>query len=356
MRVGTVGVVAAGIAMAMTMTMTMVSAFADERPLHPSEVTPLETPQPLRISLNTSNTAYLAVLFGVQQGWFAHAGVNVELIPIEGSAATQVPLLVRGDIDMTGLSGSPSMYNQLNEGFDIKAIAATSVPKAGRLEGAWLTLRPDMVGKIVGLKDLAGQQVEMSTVGSGVSVLAFFALESAGLTTDQVELTSRAKSIQDLAVLAESGGVPVVGLPEPVATKLEQQGTVVRWKAFSDIAPWYQGLLLGVSGKYAATHADLLQKFLEVYVLTVREINKTDGVWTDELRATIKARTSLDVDALVASGGVPYFDPNVPVDTAGLERLQSLWVSQKMVEKPVDISALIATDYLEAALNVVGKL
>ena len=129
-----------------------------------------------------------------------------------------------------------------------------------------------------------------------------------------------------------------------------------RWLSYADLAPWYQSSLLGASSQFLQAHPDAAEKLLEVYAVTARELNATNGVWTDDLIQIVTNRAGVDAATVKTQGGVPYYDPNVPVSIESLDRTQQLWVQNGQVKEPVDVNKLVDSEPLDRALQAIGRL
>jgi NitT/TauT family transport system substrate-binding protein len=320
-------------------------------------VRPLSQRASVKLAINPTLIGYLPLLVALDKGYFAQAGIDVQPQLFNASAATQLPLLARGDLDVAPVVSTPATYNQFAQGFNIQLIAAFGTPKAGRASDAWLTVRADEVDQIKTPEDLKGKVVEGGTDGTPFAVLAYGAIQQAHLTIGQdVTLQFRARGTADMLAMAQSHAADVIAMTEPTASNAEQQGIARRWLSYSQLAPWYQSSLLGASDQFLQGHPDVAEKLLEVYAVTARELNATNGVWTDDLIEIVTRRAGVDAATVKAQGGVPYYDPNVPVSIESLDRTQQLWVQNGQVKDPVDVTRLVSSEPLEHALQAIGRM
>jgi ABC-type nitrate/sulfonate/bicarbonate transport system substrate-binding protein len=102
-------------------------------------------------------------------------------------------------------------------------------------------------------------------------------------------------------------------------------------------------------------HPEVIEKFLEVYAVTSREVDSANGQWTDELAAIMSKRAGVDASTIRAQGGVPYYDPNVPVSLESLAMTQDLWVKNGQVKEPVGTDQLVNSRPLDQALGAIGR-
>jgi ABC-type nitrate/sulfonate/bicarbonate transport system substrate-binding protein len=320
-------------------------------------VQPLAQRASLKLAINPTLIGYLPLLVALDKGYFAQANLDVQPQLFNASAATQLPLLARGDLDVAPVVSTPATYNQFAQGFNIQLIAAFGSPKAGRASDAWLTVRADEVDQIKTPQDLKGKVVEGGTDGTPFAVLAYGAIQQAHLTIGQdVTLQFRARGTADMLAMAQSHAADVIAMTEPTASNAEQQGIARRWLSYAELAPWYQSSLLGASSQFLQGHPDAAEKLLEVYAVTARELNATNGVWTDDLIEIVTRRAGVDAATVKAQGGVPYYDPNVPVSIESLDRTQQLWVQNGQVKDPVDVTKLVSIEPLDHALQAIGRM
>ncbi|MBV9121305.1 MAG: ABC transporter substrate-binding protein [Chloroflexi bacterium] len=308
----------------------------------------------MHLSINPAIVSYLPIMVAVERGYFQKAGLDVNVDGRNTSAVVQLASLAKGDIDVVTVSGNPALFNQAVQGFDAKIVAGFNVPKAGRLSDAWLTVVAPG-DQIKDLKDLKGKSIEVTGEGSVLHFLALEALQAAGLTDKDVTLNHKAQTIPDMLVVAKAKGSDVVGMVDPIATQAEKDGLVKKWKTYVDIAPWYQPAQIAVSGKYLQANRAAVEKFVEVYVATSREVDASNGVWTDDLVNIAAKSANVQPQVIKDQGGVPYYDPNGVVSVDSLQRVEDLWVQTGLVKQKIDAASLVDPQVLQAALGRIGK-
>jgi NitT/TauT family transport system substrate-binding protein len=319
-------------------------------------VKPLAQRATVRVAFNPTLIGYLPLLVAMDKGYFAQAGIDIDAKPFNASAATQLPLLARGDLDISPMVSVPATYNQFAQGFNVMLIAGFGTPKPGRASDAWLTVRQDKVEQIKSPADVRGKTVEGGTDGTPFAVLAYGLLDQAHLTPgSDLTLQFKARGTADMLAMAQGKVADVIAMTEPTATNAEQQGLAKRWLTYADLAPWYQSSMLGASGDFLQNHPAVAAKFLEVFAVTCREIDASNGAWTDDLIQVVSNRAGVSADIVKAEGGVPYYDPNVPVSLDSLDRTQQLWVRNGQVQEPIDVQKLVDTQTLNTALQDIGR-
>jgi len=292
----------------------------------------------------------------LDSGMFSQAGLNVQVQAVNGSATASLPSLAAGQVDMAVVVPAPSLYAQAAQGFNAKVVAGIDLPMQGRIGAGYLLVRKELQDSIVQPADLKGRTMEGAVEGSPLSLLTVSAVTGAGLQPGKdVTIGYHVKDPSDFLALVRNNAADVYAVAEPIATQAAQEGEAVKWKGFADLAPWYQAQYLGVSDKFLSNNRAAVEKFLEVYLKAVRQIDSTSGVWTDDLIAKASKLTNTDPEIIKAEGGVPYFDPNGTVSTDSLSKTQDFWVSQNQVKQKVDVSSMVDASVLSDAVQSVGK-
>lgn len=297
----------------------------------------------VRLAINPAQLQYLPIMLAADKGYFRDAGVEVEIVTYQGSANNQIPLLARGDIDLSPAVAGPSLFNQYTQGFQVKVLANLTLPKEGYRDGAVLVVRKDVwdTGAIRTPRDLVGRTVDGSAEGNPADFLMRQALLGAGADPADVGLTHKARTPSDSVEFLRQHVVEATVMSEPSATQAEAQGVGVRWLGYQKIIPWYQETFLAASEQFAGNRAEDARKVLVAYLRATEEINATGGRWTPELVTTATKWTKQEPEVLDAMGGLMYFSPDGAVDTDALERVQRFWSDAGEVDKAVPIGELV---------------
>jgi NitT/TauT family transport system substrate-binding protein len=308
-----------------------------------------QTLTPLRVSLNPHFITYLAFYVAYDKGYFHDAGLDLQLSKYTTSANSQLPMLARGDLDVSVVVPGPALFNQYEQGFDAHVIASIDEAHPGYLDGSILMVRKDMVGKIKKPADMAGHAVDGAFAGSPIALLTLEALAAGGLTTNDVKFSTKESATPDQLAALRNGAVDVQGTTEPTATAIQQQGYGQKWLSFHDIMPGYQEAYFGVSSAYAKDHPDAVVRFLRAYLRGVADVGKAKGKLTPDLVATIAKWTEIPPDIIRQMGAIPYYGQNGSVNSEELDKVQKFWVSLDLVKNPVAISKVVDNQYITAA-------
>ena len=312
---------------------------------------------PVKLALNPAQVQYLPIMLAVDKGYFRDAGVDVQIVPYQGSANAQIPLLARGDIDLSPAVAGPSLFNQYSQGFRIKLLANLTAPKPGYRDGVVFVVRKDVwdAGRVHTIADLKGLKVDGSAEGNPVDFLIREALAGNGLTPADVSLTHNARTPADSVEFLRGKVADVTAMSEPSATQAEAQGLGVRWLGYQDVIPWFQETFLAASETFVGDRPDDARKVMTAYLRAVEEINGAQGRWTPELLAVAAKWTGQSADVLKGMGGLMYWNAEGGVDQAGLDRVQKFWVDAKLVQSAVPIPDLVDTSVAAAATKASAR-
>lgn len=322
-----------------------------------STIKPLAQRAKVRIALSPGNTYPLPILYAQEKDYFSRSGIDLELTKYNQAAVTLAPMLARGDFDIAPQTPAPAFYNLVAQGFGARAVSTFSQPKAGRADVVWISVAPDMVGKIKDYADLRGKVVEGAAIGATANFAALVAIQRGGLTQGKdVTLQLRVRSSGDFVVLAKNRMQDAIGLIEPTASQAEKEGYAIRWKSLGEVAPWFQPIIMVSSEQFLQKNPAALQKFLEVYITACREINATNGQWTEVLMRLITQWTGMTPQVIRDMGQVPYFEPNGELSRDSLERAEQIWIDAQALKQKVEMEKLIDSRPLTEVLKIVGRV
>src|SRR5471032_1021015 len=101
-------------------------------------------PDVVKLLVNPALIFDLPLMVAVEKGFFKQQNLDVKVINHSGSSQVIIPTLVRGDVDIAGISANPGFFNQFAQGFDAKIIASSSSSKKGWNPIVWLVVKQDV--------------------------------------------------------------------------------------------------------------------------------------------------------------------------------------------------------------------
>ena len=317
-----------------------------------------QTPAPpdtVKLLINPALIFDLPLMVAIDKGLFAQQHLNIQVVVHSGSSQTIIPELVRGDVDIAGISANPGFFNQFAQGFDAKIIASSSSSKKGWDPIVWLMVRQsDWDAKTIRRPDdLRGKHFDGATPGGEGWYLARHVLTEAALTPADLTFSERFTTAGDwLASLRNINDVQAVY--EPTVTQFEQQKIAHRWLSIMDVDPSYQEAYLGASAKTLKARPDVIRRFLIAYVKSSKIIADGHGKWTPDVLAIFAKYSGLAPAIIAAIPTPPYTGEYGTIHTESIEVVQRFWHTFGLVPTENSIDTLADTSFITAAQKAAG--
>lgn len=316
-----------------------------------------QTPAPdtLKVLLNPTIIFELPLMVALDKGYLAQQNLNVQVVIHAGSSQTIIPTLARGDVDIATISPNPGFFNQFQQGFDAKLIAATVAGHKGWNPAVWLVEREsDWDAKTIRKpRDLRGTHIDAATPGSEGWYLVRNLLTDAALTPADMTFTARFSTPPDW-ILSLKNVNDVQAVYEPTATQIEQQHLGHRWLSITDVDPQYQESFLAASAKTLKTRPDVVRRFLTGFVKAQKVIYDAHGKWTPELVSIFAKYSQLPPAVIEAIPTPPYTGEFGAIHALELEKIQRFWHTYGLVPVEQPIDALADSSFITAAQKAAG--
>jgi NitT/TauT family transport system substrate-binding protein len=312
-------------------------------------------PDVVKLLVNPALIFDLPLMVAVDKGYFKAQNLDVKVINHSGSSQVIIPELVRGDVDIAGISANPGFFNQFASGFDAKIIASSSSSKRNWNPIVWLVVRQDAWDNksIRAPRDLRGKHFDGALPGGEGWYLARHLMTQAALTPADLTFSQRFASAPDwLSSLRNINEVQAVY--EPTVTQFEQQKIAHRWISITDVEPNYQEAYLGASAKVLKARPDVIRRFLIAYVKASKHIADGKGKWTPDVLATFAKYSGLSPDIITAIPTPPYTGEVGQIHVASLEVVQRFWHTMGLVNAEQPIDTLVDTSFITAAQKAAG--
>ncbi|MCD1572229.1 ABC transporter substrate-binding protein [Agromyces mediolanus] len=287
---------------------------------------------------------YAPFFLAEEKGYFEDAGVDVELISKSGSSGETYQQVSTGNIVAGGATWGAGLFNATKAGASLSVIASVSrIPESGKNPSPLLASEQSGITEAEQLK---GKKIGIPGDGGFGIYSVHLALESAGLSLDDVELVNLSPG--DIPPALANGSIDATWSIEPISSAVISQGL-----AHEILDVDYQaGVELGAlvfNTDYVEKHPAAVVAFTSAYLKAVQEL--ADGGWQDaDDQAVIAEYTDLPVETLT-SIGLTVQDPEGAIDWKDVARQEAFFRDRGALEFQGDsgIEQVFRADLLEQA-------
>ncbi|MGF1661779.1 MAG: ABC transporter substrate-binding protein [Kineosporiaceae bacterium] len=266
---------------------------------------------------------------GVEQGFFAARGLELELVPAQGGAAI-VPGVVSEEYQF-GFSNNTSLLLATDSGIELQMVAAGSSSTGVEGEDFGAVVASADSG-ITDAADLAGRRVAVNTLNNIGDTTVRDAVAQAGGDDSTIEFVELA--FPDMPAALENGDVDAAFVVEPFLTITTSAGaTPVAWM-YATAAEDLSVATYFTSDAYAAENPDVVAAF-QAAMIESQEY-ATDN--PDALREILTTYTEIDA-ALIPEITLPAFPSEI--NDASIEELNRLATEQGVLPQEVDLGVLL---------------
>ncbi len=181
---------------------------------------------PFRIGISETVNTVLAIWMAEDAGFFADAGLDAEIVNMNGGSRGAAALAA-GEIDAMHV-GLSSVVRLNQAGGDLRAVASlANVVRFTFFSTPGVRTAADLKGKVVGI----------SAFGSETDTTATLLLTRLGLTRDDVTIKEYGGGRRRLDAVM-SGEIAATGVNEPVASEARERGVNVLLDLVPERVPW----------------------------------------------------------------------------------------------------------------------
>jgi len=333
---------------AMVPPAAVVGAQAPVQPLSP----------PARVQVGSLSVATEAGTFiAMEKGYFLAEGIEVELVPFR-SGSEMLPSLATGQIQFGGTGPEPALFNAVLRGVDVKMVGHNSVVGEQDAVGG-IVVRQDLIdsGRYRDLSDLRGMTIAVPAPGTFAQLLVERALARGGLTLDDVQLTTL--PFTESAVALSNRAVDAALAVEPFITLSAAQNVAQMVIRVGDIFPGAIAGMLMASPVLIRENPEVVRRFVTAHLRGIRDYYRAfvlqDGS-APEIVDILVQYTAVKDPALQARLGRHGVDPNGEADVQTFEEIQDTFLRYGTQQGRVEISRLVDRQYLDYALERLGRM
>jgi NitT/TauT family transport system substrate-binding protein len=316
-----------------------------------------DAPLSPRVAVKTGAVGALSdagIFIAYEKGFFRDEGLDVELVTFKVGPQI-IPSLATNQTQVTGLSVSPSMFNALERGVDLKLVADKGQVSKG-FGWAALMVRTDLAGQIRDLKDLRGRTIGLPS--KGVSLYTQFgkALALGGLTVNDVKLAEI--GFPEMLPAFTNKVIDASILIEPFVALLVGRGAAVRWKGVDEYYPFKaQNGVVMYSEKFGREQPEAARRWMRAYLKGTRAYRNavTNGTDRDEIYRILAKHTAVKNLALYSKMQPIDFATDGKVEVRSLELDQDWFMQLGLQKQRADMSKVIDYRYVDYANTRLGK-
>ncbi len=290
---------------------------------------------------------YAPLYIAQERGYFAAENVTVELTPLQGGSDSAVQLAA-GNFDAAVGGLGAGLLNAAKQGLEFRIVGPMHTERAPLATP--LVISAKRAEEIKSVADLKGKKVSINATGAATEYWVYAALKKAGLTLNDITLTT--VGFRDVPAALEAGSIDAAMLGEPLVTLAKDQGLIsVLADDFIDgitVTYLYMGLPL------INERPDVALGFTKAYLKALRDL-QGDGWLTEDTAKIIEKYTNVPA-AVVLRASRPYYDPNGTIPVDDINELQRYFIERKVLEytEPLDITPFIDTSLVEKAIEALG--
>ncbi len=297
-------------------------------------------------NLTTVRIGYIPVMIyaplyvGIERGYFAGEGIQVELTPLQGGSDSVVQLAA-GNFDAAIGGAGAGLFNAANRGVKFTIVAPMHSERPPVTSPLVISAKRTDITKI---SDLRGKKVAINATGAATEYWLAKALAREGVKLDEVQLQTVA--FRDVPAALESGTLDASILGEPLVTINEDNGIV---KVLSeDFIDNFYSTYLYFGDPLLKEKPEVAKGFLKAYLRACRDLQ--GNYMNDEIAGIIEKYTQVKAD-VVKRASAPQFEPSGRIPVDNITTLQDYFADRGLLEytTKLDVARFINSELARQA-------
>lgn len=299
---------------------------------------------------NVPSFVYAGFYVGIDRGYFAERGLEVELVLTRGGdTAFQI---AGNTLQFAGGSPDSAFFNGLKRGLPLMAISSLAVNPPDQSSNL-LVVRKDLLdsGAVTKVEQLKGRKVANLVPGGITEYLLMLHLRPGGLTLDDVQVVSPLGFPQMVDALTTKA-IDAAMLAEPFATMAVKKGVGEVLEAKGDLGE--QILWIQANRDFAKQHPDVIVNFLIGFLRAARDVTR-ETFKSPKILEIIEKYTKVPPD-ITRAAAPPLIPPNGELNVKSIMAQQEYHMSRgKLTYKDlIPAQDFVDTSYLERAVAYLG--
>jgi len=292
------------------------------------------------------NTGDGPIICAIEKGYFKDVDIEVELVSFR-TASDMTPMVVRGDIPIMGGGVSVSYFNGVAQGMPLRYFLSRAQARVHHK----IILRKGLNEKVKSIADLKGLKIATTAAGGFSEYELGKALETAGLSLDDVDTKPLAMP-QTLAAMV-NGAVDAAVLLPPFDTGALRDGATSLVTLDDIVKPTMEVSGLIYNTEWAAKNKDLLERFTMAYIKGGRYFleGARHGANRDDIIDYFLKYAPVKTRAIFAETEWSEVNPDGKINTASLLDQEEFYIKRGYLKTKSPMEKLADEDTVARALK-----
>lgn len=276
---------------------------------------------------------FAPVYVGVERGYFAQEGVDVELTQINATNEAVVQLAA-GNFDVALAGGNAGVFNAIARGLKFKVVAPMHQERPPVATPLVISAR--RAGEINSVADLKGGTIGINANGAAIEYWVAQALARDGLKISDVQL--KAMPFPSMPAALENGALDAAVITEPLVTINKDKGLLAILS--DDFIDGFTATYVFMNQPWMEQNPQAAHGFLKAYLRAVRDLQ--GNYMTPEVAGIVEKYTKVPA-AVIQRSALAQYDPSGNVPIRDLETLQMFFLERGLLEsrQPLDVSTFV---------------
>lgn len=287
------------------------------------------------------NVLYAPLFVGIERGYFADEGIELDLQPVR-SGNDLVVQLAAGTFDVSAGGANAGLFNALQQGVNFRIVAPLHTERPP--VSSPLVISAKRAEEIQSVAALKGKRVAVNAPGVALEYWLDQALTQAGLSIDDVQIAPL--PFPDMPAALENGAIDAALITEPLVTINEQQG-VVRVLS-EDFIDGFTATYVYMGDSLLRDQPDTARGFMRGYLRATRDLQ--GDYMNEEIAAILEKYTQVPAAATLRMRAAQY-SPTGQVPIGDLETLQHFFQRRDQLNytELLDMTQFVDTTLAAAA-------
>jgi NitT/TauT family transport system substrate-binding protein len=314
----------------------------------PSSAMPSLSPVPIPTTVKIAympSTSFGPIYIAQEEGYFAKQGINVEFEKFTSNTAA-LPLLLNGEVVITGGPVSPAYINAMASGEHVRVVADKGSVAPGSCPAQALMVRRDLFdsGAVRNVSDLKGRKLMGVTGDTGANLVSV--LEIGNLTRENVDIVNM--DYPSAVVAFQNKAIDAAVLTEPYITQTLNSGSAVVLLPGDKVMPGY-ALPLFYGPTFLDKNPELGKRFMVAYLQGVKQYNKGKTERNLEIMAKY---TFQDRQLLNQSCWYPITNDGIPSQQSLRDYIDWMY-AHKMIPQNINDNQLYDMSFITYANGII---